>query len=364
VRLEEPGWWYGEAGDARLRLLAPLLAPLGRLYGWIAESRFRRRQPYRSRFPVICVGNFTAGGTGKTPLAVFIARQLLARGANPVFLTRGYGGREAGPVWVEDGPGAARRFGDEPLLLARIAPTLVARNRALGAQMIEDSGRKVGAIVMDDGLQNPTLAKDLAIAVVDGARGLGNAEVIPAGPLRAPIEFQLGLVDAIVVRDPDETLTQASAANGIRALLRRGFPGPVLTARVVPRDDPAWLAQTPVVALAGIANPQRFFALVASLGAQVVERVTFPDHHHFSRAEADRLLLLAQEKGARIVTTEKDWMRLASDKSLPGALLERTRPLAIEMSFEARELGRLDSLIDAALQHQDHRGRASRPPQP
>lgn len=340
MRLEEPGWWYGEAPDVRARLLAPL----GALYGWVARARCQRRKPYRSRLPVICVGNFTAGGTGKTPLAIAVAKLLIARGVTPAFLTRGYGGSEAGPVWVEDGQGAARRFGDEPLLLARVAPTLVARDRAAGALAIEASGRKVGAIVMDDGLQNGSLAKDLSIAAVDGVRGLGNGEVIPAGPLRAPLEFQLGLVDAIVVREPAQ---DGAAAASVHERMRRSFPGPVLAARVGPSGDTGWFASRPVVAFAGIANPQRFFALAEGLGARVQERVSFSDHHAFSRADAERLLALAQAKACDLITTEKDWVRLAGDESL-GELQRKTRTLAVEMTFEERDLNRLVALIDAA----------------
>jgi tetraacyldisaccharide 4'-kinase len=354
VRLDEPVWWYGQAPDVRARLLAPL----GALYGWVAKSRYLRRQPYRSRFPVICVGNFTAGGTGKTPLAIAIARLLLQRGIVPVFLTRGYGGSDAGPAWVEEGPSAARRFGDEPLLLARVAPTLVARDRAAGVRAIEASGRKVGAVIMDDGLQNPSLAKDLSIAVVDGGRGLGNGEVIPAGPLRAPFDFQLGLVDAIVVREPEE---DGAAAADLHERMRCGFPGPVLAARVGPSGDTAWLADRPLVAFAGIANPERFFALAERLGARVLERVSFPDHHVFSRADAGRLLALAKVKACDLVTTEKDWARLAGAAGA-GELLRGARTLGIEMVFEKRDLSRLVSLIDAASLNQTYP--RTRPPQP
>jgi len=357
VHLDEPGWWYGEARDARLRLLRPL----SRLYGFLVQSRFRRRQPYRSRFPVICVGNFTAGGTGKTPLAILIARLLQADGAKPVFLTRGYGGIEPGPVWVEVGASdAARRFGDEPLLLARIAPTLVARDRREGVLMLETGGHSLSAVIMDDGLQNPALVKDLSLAVVDGVRGLGNGEVMPAGPLRAPIEFQLGLVDAIVVREPQNGAEEQG--DGIHVLLQQRFPGPVLAAHVVARGETAWLAGAPVVAFAGIVHPDRFFSLLERLGARLVVRVPFPDHHVFSRADADRLLSLAEENGAHLVTTEKDLARLAGGR-LSGALLERTRALAIDMALEERDLKRLSSLIEAATQQQGYPRRVVRPPQ-
>jgi tetraacyldisaccharide 4'-kinase len=257
--------------------------------------------------------------------------------------------------------GAARRFGDEPLLLARVAPTLVARDRKAGVHFLEASGRPISAVVMDDGLQNPALVKDLSIAVVDGARGLGNGEVIPAGPLRAPMSFQLGLVDAIVVRAPQAAAGET--APDILGLLKRRFPGPVLAVRAVPRDDTAWLEGTPVVAFAGIADPARFFALLESLGARIAHCVAFPDHRVLSRSEAERLLELAETAGAHLVTTEKDWVRLAGDAALPSAFVERTRPLAIKLALEERDQGRLDSLVEAATRQQVYPRRTTRPPQ-
>ena len=193
--LEEPSWWY-DASEDDLRVRA--LRPISGLFGWAAQRRLLNAKPYQSRLPVICVGNFTAGGTGKTPLSLMIATLLKERGAKPAFLTRGYSGRKTGPVWVNPSADLASDVGDEPLLLAACAPTMVARDRAKGAQEIEASPM-ASHIIMDDGLQNPSLAKALSIAVVDAVRGLGNGEVIPAGPLRAPIDFQFGLVDAVVV---------------------------------------------------------------------------------------------------------------------------------------------------------------------
>ncbi len=365
MRLDEPGWWYGTGAEARpglgARVLAPLLRPLARLYGHVVETRFRRRQPYRSRYPVICVGNFVAGGTGKTPLALEIALLIIARGGAPVFLTRGYGGHERGPVWVRDGANAAWRFGDEPLLLARVAPTLVARDRKAGVHMIEESGRDCTAVIMDDGLQNPALVKDLSIAVMDGMRGLGNGEVIPAGPLRAPIAFQLGLVDAIVVREPP--LVPGEDAPGILADLRRRFHGPVLAVRAVPDGDTAWLTGAPLVAFAGIANPARFFTLLESVGARVVGHVAFPDHHVLTRGDAEHLLALAETQGAHLVTTEKDWVRLEGDERLPAGFSERVRALPIRLELAERDLGRLVSLIEAATLNKGYPRRATRPPQ-
>jgi len=357
VPLDEPGWWYATEQDTRQRLLAPL----ARLYGSLVERRFRKTQAYRSRFPVICVGNFTAGGTGKTPLSIHIARRLLTAGLKPVFLTRGYGGKERGPVWVEPCDDAAWRFGDEPLLLARVAPTLVARDRREGARFLEDSGLAFSAIVMDDGLQNPALIKDLSIAVVDGRRGLGNGEVIPAGPLRAPLEFQLSLADAIVVRealaDPD------GKARDIHAILRHDFPGPVMVAHTEPHGDTTWLQETRVVAFAGIAAPERFFGLLERLGAQIVDKIAFADHHPYTRADADRLLKLAQKSDCCLVTTEKDWVRLDETKAPLALLRNEARTLAIELALEPRDDGRLASLIEAATSDTTYPRRTQRPPQ-
>src|SRR5215471_2279010 len=188
--MREPAFWWREPG-----LLAALLAPLGALYGAVAALRLQL-PGRRARVPVVCVGNLTLGGSGKTPTAIAIARMLQAAGDRPVFLTRGYGGRLAGPVLVTPSHTAAE-VGDEPLLLARVAPTIVARDRVTGAAAAEAAG--AGIIVMDDGFQNPSLEKDLSVLVVDGRRGIGNDHVFPAGPLRAPLAAQLAGADAVLV---------------------------------------------------------------------------------------------------------------------------------------------------------------------
>ena len=284
-------------------------SPLGRLYGWIAERRYRRRQPYRSRLPVICVGNFTAGGTGKTPLSLFIARQLIARGQRPVFLTRGYGGRTAGPA----GSTTRRRrtlSATSRCCSPRVAPTVVARDRRAGIIAIETRGRDPSVVIMDDGLQNPAVAKDLTIALVDGKRGIGNGEVIPAGPLRAPLDFQLGLVDAIVVRDPPSTADERERACGAAAT---AFPGPVLAAQH--RAAPATrlgFRRKPLVAFAGIANPQRFYKLLETLGRQAASNACRSPITTPSRAPTPSgSSRWRKASGAQLVTTEKDFARMA-----------------------------------------------------
>ena len=351
--LAEPSWWYA----GKPSLAARSLSPVALLWGKVAEHRFSGGGKYRAAAPVICVGNFTAGGTGKTPLAIRIATDLLARGVSPAFLTRGYGGRTTGPHWVSSEHDTAAEVGDEPMLLARVAPTLVSRDRALGAQVMTgaEAGagagagaeKRVQAIIMDDGLQNGALVKDLTIAVVDGRRGVGNGLVIPAGPLRAPLPFQLALADAVVVN--------ASAGgdddgeSDFVGWLRDHFGGPVLRATTQPAGDVGWLRDLPVLAFSGIGAPGRFFGLLERLGARIVARRSFPDHHNFTERNAEALLGEAQRRGATLCTTEKDQVRMAGRGGALGILSLVTRTVAIRPVFNDRDSIRLSSLIDASL---------------
>jgi tetraacyldisaccharide 4'-kinase len=339
VRLDEPSWWYREAAGAA----AKILEPLGAAFGWVVRARYYRSHPHRARFPVICVGNFTAGGTGKTPLTIYLCEQLKAAGHEPVALTRGYGGRLTGPYWVNGGTDRARDVGDEALLLAAVAPTLLARNRRLGAEAIARGPHPVTVIVMDDGLQNPTLAKDLTLAVVDGRRGLGNGRIIPAGPLRAALDMQLELTDGVVVNEP------APASGEVADWLRRRFAGPVLRASTTPACALDWLRERKVLAWAGIGAPERFFSLLRVLGADLITCVTFPDHHRLSQAEAARLLTAARSASATLVTTEKDAVRLRGEAGALDELWRRSRSVPVRLQFSAQEAERLAVLVDAAL---------------
>ena len=344
MRLDEPSWWYTQAPSR----LATFLQPLGALYGHAVAARYFRATPYRSRLPVVCIGNFTAGGTGKTPLAIHLCQLLLAAGHEPALLTRGYGGRLSGPYWVNAASDVANDVGDEALLLARVAPTLVARDRRLGARAIEIGRGPVTVIVMDDGLQNPSLRKDLTIAVVDGGRGVGNGLVLPAGPLRAALQFQLELTDAIVVNQNDA----AGAAGTVMETLRHRFPGPVLSASVVPAEATDWLHGTRTVAWAGIGTPQRFFATLRALGADLVEAVPFRDHQVLGEADAGRLLELARRHSATLVTTEKDMARLVGASGPCAELRGATRVLPVRLALAEADTERLLSLIASAIQEQ------------
>lgn len=350
--MREPTWWYETSPGVTARLLRPAAA----LWGGLVRQRFARATPYRAPLPVICIGNFTAGGTGKTPLALAVAELLSGMGLACAFLSRGYGGRRTGPHWVDAARDRAEDVGDEPLLLAAAHPTLISRDRAAGARAIAAragagtglAAAAVDVIIMDDGLQNPGLAKDLTIAIVDGARGVGNGRVIPAGPLRAPLDFQLDLVDAIVINRGSQTHENATGSN-FAAKLRHDFEGPVLEARVVPGGAADWLASAPVVAFAGIGVPERFFMTLATLGTEAVAKVAYRDHHAFTAADASHLLELARAHGASLVTTEKDRARLAGGDGPLAELYRSARTLPIRLALERRDEGRLVALIEGAI---------------
>jgi tetraacyldisaccharide 4'-kinase len=331
-----PGFWYRDKG-----LMASALSSIGDLYARIAAERAKRIEPYRSRLPVICVGNFTLGGGGKTPTALSIAETLKGLGAYPAFLTRGYGGKTQGAAFANEDADAAD-VGDETLLLAAQAPTVVAADRAAGARLIETSA--AGVIVMDDGFQNPGLKKDLSLIVVDAASGIGNGLVFPAGPLRAPLDAQIAQADALLI----------VGVGGKAAELAQSFERqrkPVLRGKIVSRGDPRWLGVLPIIAFAGIARPEKFFATLRELGGRVEETRSFADHHRFTQKEANTLLKLAKDSGAMLVTTEKDWARLPAERGTPqGELKFRSRPLPIRIDVQKEE--QLKSLLQKALSRQ------------
>jgi tetraacyldisaccharide 4'-kinase len=343
VPFDEPSWWYAPPGaDARQRLLRPL----SRVYGWAAARRLAAPPRHISSRPVICIGNFTAGGTGKTPLTLACVDILAARGRRVAVLIRGYGGRQTAARFVNADADRAEDVGDEPLLMSRTVVVVVARDRVAGARQIEAVDPRYDVIVMDDGLQSPDLAKDLAIAVIDARRGLGNGDVIPAGPVRAPLAAQLPHVDAVVVNQPPG---MAEDDLGHAAWLRRNFEGPVLVARPAPASAIEDLHDAPVVAFAGIANPGRFFDLLTALGIEVTERIIFPDHHAFTEADARRLIARQDGGRRRLVTTEKDWVRLMGHAGARGDLRARTSTLPIRLTFSERDGTRLEALLDGGL---------------
>ena len=301
--MRAPEFWWRPSPS----LLALLLSPIGVIWGAITGQRMQRTG-VDADAPVICIGNFTAGGAGKTPTAIACAAILLRNGLKPAFLTRGYGGslsRNGSATRVDTHTHSAAEAGDEPLLLARIAPAFVASDRVKGANAATAMGAEV--LVMDDGLQNPGLNKSLSIAVIDGQTGIGNGLCLPAGPLRAPFNVQLLKTDALVVigdGDAGRKVAARASATGT----------PVFHARLEPDEAAvARLRGKKVVAFAGIGRPGKFFDTLQEAGIEIVEAFAFADHQ---RLDSDDIALLKKtihETKAVLVTTEKDFVRVAKE---------------------------------------------------
>jgi tetraacyldisaccharide 4'-kinase len=318
-----PSFWWQEPATA-----TALLSPVAAVYGAVAAARLRQNGE-RAGVPVLCVGNPTLGGSGKTPTALALAHLLIDAGERPFLLSRGYGGRLAGPVRVDPQHHRADDVGDEPLLLARCAQTAVARDRVAGARFACRAGASV--IVLDDGFQNPSLAKDLSILVIDARRAIGNTLVFPAGPLRAPLTAQFDRAQALLTVGDGPAAAAVESAAALRGLA-------LFRATVVPdAASVAALKGSRALAFAGIGDPEKFFATLSGAGIDVAMRRGFPDHHCFTAADAASLLAEADRAGLALVTTEKDLVRLAHRRALAG-LAERSRalPVALKLDDEDR----------------------------
>ncbi|MCO6419335.1 tetraacyldisaccharide 4'-kinase [Siccirubricoccus sp. KC 17139] len=323
--MRAPDFW---GGDGR-GLLPLLLSPIAALYG-CATARRMARPGWQAPVPVICCGNATAGGAGKTTVALDLGQRLAKRGVAVHFLLRGYGGRLKGPVRVDPAVHDSKAVGDEALLLAAERPTWISADRAAGAKAAVEGGAQ--AIVMDDGLQNPTLEKDLSLLVVDGSFGFGNNRIIPAGPLREPVAAAAARARAAVIIGEDEA--------GAAALLPPRMP--VLRARLRPGPEAELLAGQPVYAFCGIANPRKFFATLQEAGAVLAGRMAFADHYPYD--EGDMRDLLAEAEGLRAmpVTTRKDFVRI------PPAF--RSRVTVVTVRLEWADTVAIEALLDPLAQ--------------
>jgi tetraacyldisaccharide 4'-kinase len=316
--MRTPEIWQRRDFGSRLTLAA--LSPLGWVYSSVVAWKAKHAVPIHAGVPVICVGNLTVGGTGKTPVAIAVAQALAELGKKPFFLTRGYGGKLKGPIRVAPEHRAAD-VGDEPLLLAGAFPTVVARERNAGAKLATELGADV--IVMDDGHQNFALHKDLSLVVVDAEQGFGNGLILPAGPLRERIGQGLARADAVIMVGDGE-------------IDLRGFVGTVLRAHIRHADMPD-IGNARVVAFAGIGRPDKFFRSLKACGVEIVAERRFADHHVYTPSEIARLKSLARTQNALLITTAKDYVRL-SDIGRAGIAV-----LPVEAQFE--DPGRLDALL-------------------
>jgi tetraacyldisaccharide 4'-kinase len=317
--MREPAFWYRPSS-----WISRLLLPLGALYGLAAGQRLQR-EGFDAGIPVLCVGNYHVGGAGKTPTVLALARVLRDLGETPVVLSRGYGGRLHGPIQVDPSRHVADDVGDEPLMMAGSVAVVVARDRIAGVALARS--QRASVILMDDGFQNPAIAKDASLIVIDGDRGLGNACVFPAGPLRAPLKPQLDRTDALIVIG-DGTAAKAVAA----AIAARGAP--VLAAHLKPDEaSVASLGGKRVLAFAGIGDPARFFRTLQACGIEVVARRVFADHHPYSKSEIEALTAEARRGALTLVTTEKDLARLRGGEGLPSWAGELV-PFAVTLAFD------------------------------
>ncbi len=304
--------------------LATALSPLSLAWRVGAGLRRLRARPLDHPIPVICVGNVTVGGAGKTPTVLALLEHFKARGIVAHAVSRGYGGRLEGPLAVSTNDHSATDVGDEPLLLARAAPTWVARDRGAGIAAAAAAGAQLA--ILDDGLQNPNLRPDLSFLVLDGGYGIGNGRCLPAGPLREPLESALERSDALIVIGPD------------RSGLASQVGKPVLRAALEPLGAPP---PEPLLAFAGIGRPEKFFDSLRAAGGQLVGCRGFADHAAFSESQLQDLAAQADAKDALLITTEKDALRL------PEPWRRRIAVFPVALSW--REPALLDALLAPLL---------------
>jgi tetraacyldisaccharide 4'-kinase len=316
--MREPAFWHAPSSWK-----SHLLRPLGALYGAVAAQRLRRKG-FDAGVPVLCVGNYHVGGAGKTPTVLALAKLLRELGETPVVLSRGYGGKRRGPLMVDPMRHGAVDVGDEPLMLASHLPVAVSRDRINGVALARS--QRASVILMDDGFQNPSIAKDASLIVIDSDRGLGNGLVFPAGPLRAPLKPQLERTDALVV-------VGDGAASGAVAAKIAAQERLVLPAHLQPDEESvAKLRGRRVFAFAGIGDPARFFRTLRAAGIEVARERAFADHHPFSEGEIGSLIAEARRENLTLVTTEKDFARLRGGGEVPDDLREIV-PFKVALEF-------------------------------
>jgi tetraacyldisaccharide 4'-kinase len=330
--MREPAFWHRPSSWISL-----LLRPLGALYGFIAGQRMQR-SGLDAGVPVLCVGNYHVGGAGKTPTVLALTKLLREMGETPVVLSRGYGGALQGPIRVDLERHGADDVGDEPLMMAATVAVVVARDRIAGVALARSLSASV--ILMDDGFQNPAVAKDASLIVIDSHRGLGNGQVIPAGPLRAPLSPQLARTDALIVVGDGPAAAAVAAAIGAQGK-------PVLSAQLRPdAASVSALRGKRVLAFAGIGDPTRFFRTLRGSGIEVARERGFADHHPFSQDEIEALTTEARREALTLVTTEKDLARLRRAEGLP-CWAEAIVPFAVTLEFD--DAARLRKFISERL---------------
>jgi tetraacyldisaccharide 4'-kinase len=331
--MKSPEFWRSDVKSA----WPYVLSPLSWIYSKADAINRSMITPEKADVPVICVGNIVAGGAGKTPVALAIARLFQVEGKQPHFLTRGYGGKLEGPVRVVLVVHSFEDVGDESLLLAEVAPTWVAKDRQAGAGAAISAGADV--IIMDDGFQNPGLYKDISLLVIDAEYGIGNGRILPAGPLRESFSSGIDRADALVLVGQHTGMSEINHSN---------INKPVYSAMILPRQAGDVLSGENVVAFAGIGRPEKFFNSLAFAGCNLIDCISFADHHVYKQQEIMKMVELSAANGAALVTTRKDFVRLPSEAKLMVTVFD------IDLHFEDPEPLRrflLTSLDEKAKQN-------------
>jgi len=322
--MKAPSFWGSK------NLVSTCLLPASVIYLLGRKIHCSIIKPVKLSVPVICVGNLTVGGAGKTPVALHIGEILKKKNIKAYFISRGYGGKEPGPLLVNCEKHSAKDVGDEPLLLSQILPTIISKNRLSAAKLAIEQGAE--AIIMDDGFQNPCLVQDLSLIVVDRRLSFGNERTLPAGPLREKVAQGLKRANAVVIINP---------ANFMPTALPKI---PFLLARSKPKDSMLALKGKKIIAFCGIAAPQKFYYMLSNAGAEIIEKISFPDHYYYKKKDLESLHVKALEQNATLVTTSKDAARLTKDFS------QNIKDIAVaEMSLVFDNEKKLEELIETAL---------------
>ena len=325
---ETPKFWYRK--NLFSEILSVLFFPISLL--WILISLLKKNlvKKYKSKLKVICIGNLTIGGTGKTPFAIYTYKLLKKLGYKPVFLTRGYGGLLKGPIKVKDTHNF-RDVGDEALLLNKIGPTIVSKDRSLGAKLIENNEKDFNIIIMDDGLQNYQLVQDIKLLLVDKNLKFGNNLCIPSGPLREPASLALMRIDAIVLTGNNNEVVDFNNVHN-----KTVFNTKVKTIKV-PK-----IKKKKLLAFCGLANSKKFYQTLKENGFNVTSTKSFPDHFEYKNRDIDKLISEANSKNLKLITTEKDYVKINDDKKIINVL-------TIEMELELKDKAIFNSFLQEKL---------------
>lgn len=320
--LTAPEFWW----QKKPTLSAWLLSPIGAIYGWLTVRRMLRAPRGNADIPVLCIGNLTMGGAGKTPATLALVNHLVNLGHKPGILLRGYGGTEKGPLLVKSGHNVGQ-VGDEALLYVNVAPTAVCADRVAGATLLGKAG--VDIILMDDGFQNPSLHKDLSLIVVDTQTAWGNGLCCPAGPLRAPVNSQLQNASAIIA------LGDGARGGDVEDAANR-HDLPIYRGEMVPVQMSEDFVGRRFIAYSGIGRPEKFFKSLTDANLEAVERFSFPDHHVFTEKDAEKILSRCRSQDAMPITTQKDFVRLlaAPEHTFAAELRQVSKVLKIQIEWE------------------------------